>query len=297
MKKQFLNLQTSFDTLRDKYANLMRRSCSTESALILSGVDDVNVPGRSIKGYDVDDSDFFSGSNLNDIVTANSKIDGLAESLAIAEFMLKENLSSAFSFKVGGLSDTRVTQTANKSSGSLSGEHRIDFGLDSHFLGSHPALVVHSRYYRALSAGLFEFIQQLKSVPTSKGNLFNQTAIVVNSEFGRQPRLSAVGADHGPGSASYTIFSGMVKDLTVLGNIKSTDSDAYGGTSGQAAGLKELGGRTAILGNCLSTVSAMVEVKTPMPNDQSFVAKKNDQIVPLITSCKNYRKNESGGTA
>jgi len=297
MKKEFVNLQGSFDTLRNKYTNLMKRSSSNESALRLSGVDDVVVAGRSMAGYDVSDSDYFTGSNMNDIVTENSVVDGLAESLAIAEFMLKQNLSSAFSFGIGGLTDTRVTQTANKTNGSINGERGFGFGLDTHFLGSHPALIMHSRFYRAFSAGLFEFIQQLKSVPTSKGNLFNQTAIVVNSEFNRSARMSGIGSDHGTDSANYSIFSGMVKDLTVLGNVKSADpSEAYGGSWGQAAGLKELGGRSAILGNCLSTVSAMVEVKTPMPNDQSFVAKQNDAIVPLITSCKNYKKDESGGT-
>ena len=101
MKKEFVNLQGSFDTLRNKYTNLMKRSSSNESALRLSGVDDVVVAGRSMAGYDVSDSDYFTGSNMNDIVTENSVVDGLAESLAIAEFMLKQNLSSAFSFGIG----------------------------------------------------------------------------------------------------------------------------------------------------------------------------------------------------
>lgn len=290
MKKQFGNLQQNFNSLRDKYLALMRRSCSRESALALSGVDDLIIEGSQSSPYLISGSDYFNGSNLNDIIKETSYISGLAESLAVAEFMIKENLSSAFSLGIAGLMDTRCTSSISAVTGLTSGDRNFLYAVDAHYLGSHAALVVYSRYYRALSAALYEFIQQLKSVSTPKGNLFNQTAITITSEFNRTPLLSGAGADHGWQGANYTVFSGMVDKLTVLGNVKSMDSTRYGGTWGMAGSVSELGGREAILGNCLTTVSEMVEVQTPMPNDRGFVAKKNGKIVPVISSCKNIDK-------
>ncbi len=272
MRRQFGNLQQSYSTLVNKYTNLMRRSSSkTDSALILAGVDDLSIPVSRTAPFNIGgNGNFYSAStDAQNFVGETAVVGGMANAMAVAEFMIKENLSSAFTFGLGGL-------VANN---------------DAHEVGSHLALLNFSRYYRAFSAALYEFIQQMKAISTPHGNMFNQTAIAVTSEFNRNPRSSGTGADHGWRGANYTVFSGMVNQLTVLGNVRSDSSNNYLGTWGLSAPMSELGGREAILGNCLSTISAMVDVKTPMPNDRSFVRKQNGSIVPVMTSCQNFNAN------
>lgn len=289
MKKKFSGLQSSYSALRNKYQSLINACFNPSGQLILEGVDDIDFPGAAHPNFKATESEYFIGNNIQDITTGSTGINDLAESMAVAEFMLKENLSSAVNLIIGSFSNVALMRLENLTTGAIRSPGAGGYTTDVHFTGSHVALILFSRYYRALSACLYELISQLKSVSTPGGNMFNQTAITITSEFNRSARNDGAGADHGWNGQNYTIFSGAVDRLTVLGNIQTTTtSKTHGGTWGVAGGLKELSGREAILGNAISTVSTLVKVPTPAPNDQSFVALNSaGKITPVITSCQN----------
>ena len=283
MLKSFGNLQESFTSLRSKYEGLISRSFASEGNLILPGVDNIQVPGDGSAQFRLLESEYYTGDDIRTLTNASTSVTQLADGMAIAEFMLTQGLSSSVNIETGNITKAAYSNLYNTISKTSRGVSSVSQTLDVHFTGALPALIFFSRYYKAVSACLYELIQSLKSVQTSRGNLFNNTIISVNSEFNRTPRTDGSGADHGWQGSNYSVFSGMIDQLTVLGNIKSNNL----GTWGLAAPLDELNGREAIIGNVASTISNMLEVKSPTPNDQAFAVKKNGKVSPIMKSLKN----------
>lgn len=283
MLKSFGNLQESFTSLKSKYENLISRSFASKDSLVLPGVDNIQVPGDGSAQFRILESEYFTGDDIRTLTSASTSINQLSDGMAIAEFMLTQGLSSSVNIETGNILKAAYSQlynNVNKTSRSVGSATQT---LDVHFTGALPALIMFSRYYKAVSACLYEFIQSLRSIQTSRGTLFDNTIISVNSEFNRTPRTDGSGADHGWQGSNYSIFSGMVDQLTVVGNIKSNNL----GTWGLAAPLDELNGREAIIGNVSSTISNLLEVKSPTPNDQAFAVKKNGKVSPIMKSLKN----------
>jgi hypothetical protein len=287
MMKQFGNLQASYNTLVAKYRNLINRSFAAEGNLSLVGVDDRAIPGLGTGPYRVLENEFLTGSDIRTITNSGTGIDQLAEGMAVAEFMLIQGLSSSVNIQSGQFLKAHYQSTINPTNNAVRTNVSPNHTMDVHFTGSHVGTILFSRYYRAVSACLFELIGNLKSAPAGNGrSIFDQTVMTVTSEFNRLPRTDASGADHGWQGSNFTIFSGMVDKLTVVGNVKTTDGSKRG-TWGLAAPLDELNGREAIIGNAASTVAAMTEVKSPTPNDQSFVYKEKGKVRLAVKSVKN----------
>ena len=287
MVKQFGNLQVEFNTIATKYRSLISRSFAPDSNLILKGVESMSIEGNSGPKHRIGEVEFYSDGDLLLSTDAKTSISELAEGMAIAEFMIINGLSSSINIQSGGISNFLVQQSISSfTKAVLKTNGRTSFTTDAHYAGADIALIVFTRYYRAISACLNELISKLKNTKTSGGNLYDKTLIAVTSDFNRLPRLDASGADHGWQGSNYTVFSGMISDLAVVGNLKTTDS-AKRGTWGLAGELTEIGGREAIIGNASSTVSNLLEVKTPTPNDSSFTAKVNGKMKLTITSLKN----------
>ncbi len=279
MLKQYGDLQAEFASLKAKYEQLVSRSFS-DPALHLPDLEDTTLLdfssstrktqfGTQLSG--------FSGRNLNLLTSATTSIGGgsLSSHLAVAEFMLRENLSSSINLLVN----------ANWTGLRVEGGQPYTQDSDTHGLGAMPAALLYTRFYRALSATLHEFTSQLKSVPAGLNQtLFDRTVVAVTTDFNRLPRSNGGGADHGWEGSSYTVLSGMVPKLTVIGNVHHSTSD---GTWGLAGSIPELGGRTANMGNVASTLCKMLEVPTPTPNDMSFVTKVNGKISPVLPRPKN----------
>ena len=281
MIKQFGDLSDQYTNLVSKYRSLTSRSFAPTADLKLAGVDDMNISGNSSikQGIHVG---FFSGNNLLSLTNANTGIEKLAEGMAIAEFMIINGLSSSVNVETANITNVFIQQLSNNGS-VVSGNYYMTVDADVHDIGGDIDLVIFTGYYRALSACLNELIKKLKEKKIGAGNLFDKTVIAVTSEFNRDPRVDGSGCDHGFQGSNYTLFSGMVEDLSVAGNITVNDSRRLG-TWGVGAGMPELGGRVAIIGNAASTVANMLELKSPTPNDASYTFKENGKAKLKIKS-------------
>lgn len=293
MLREFTRLQEQFNELKLKYMNLMSAAFSPhlvgKEHLRLTGIDDKIIVGDKSAQQRLTETTFYSGEDLRTLTNNNTYIDGLADGLAVCEFMLLNNLSSSANIVCGnimkGAYDSFYNPT-NKTYGSANGANGTTITVDAHFTGANSALILFSRYYRALSACLYEMTETLKAKKVaSGGTLFDRTVMTVTSEFNRLPRLDGSGADHGWQGSNYTVFSGAIDELMVCGNVKSNGDTR--GTWGLSAGLDYLNGREAIIGNAASSVSEILEIKTPTPNDMSFVKKVNGKVKLLNKSLKN----------
>ena len=286
MMKSFGNLQANYNSLVAKYRALISRSFEAKDSLSLAGVDDMAIPALGTNPFRVLEAEYLTGSDIRTLTDAMTGITNLAEGMAIAEFMVTQGLSSSVNIQSDSFTNVFYQSVYNKTSKVTRTGVRGNHSMDVHFTGSHAGTIIFSRYYRAVSACLYELIAQLKSVQAGYGqNLFDRTVLSVTSEFNRIPRTDGSGADHGWQGSNFTVLSGMIDNLTVVGNVK-TDVDARG-TWGLAGPMEELNGREAIIGNASSTVSALLEVKTPTPNDQAFAYKDNGKMKLAIKSLKN----------
>ncbi|WP_408099031.1 hypothetical protein ACJVC5_08950 [Peredibacter sp. HCB2-198] len=287
MMKSFGNLQATYTSLVTKYTGLINRSFEAQGGLSLQGVDNIAVPALGTGPFRVTEGEYLTGDDIRTLTDIKTTIVELAESMAVAEFMITQGLSSSVNVVASDFNNVFYQSAYNPTSKVTRTSVRGRHGMDVHFTGSYAAVVLFSRYYRAVSSCLYELIAQLKSVQTGYGqNLFDRTVMTVTSEFNRIPRVDGSGADHGWQGSNFTLLSGMVNNLTVVGNVKTNVGNR--GTWGLAGPLDELNGREAIIGNAASTVSALVEVQTPTPNDQSFVYKDSKGKAQLsIKSLKN----------
>lgn len=287
MMKQFGDLQSQFNSLVMKYRGLITRSFGPTAELKLAGVEDMSLAGNGGAKHRLSENEYFTGADILTITDTNTLIAELAEGMAIAEYMIINGLSSSVNIQSGNITNFLVQEAYNPTTKMVTRTNgRITQSTDVHFTGADIGVVLFTRYYRAVSACLNELISRLKETKTAGGNLFDRTAIAVTSDFNRLPRLDGSGADHGWEGSCYTLFTGMIDELKVVGNVRKTDS-ANRGTWGLAGGLSEIGGREAIIGNVASTVSNILELKTPTPNDTSFSAKENGKVKMVIKSVKN----------
>lgn len=287
MMKQFGNLQESYNTLVAKYRGLINRAFEATGSLSLAGVDDRAIISDASATFRVTESEYLKDFDIRTLTDIRTGVDNLAECMAVSEFMITQGLSSSVNVQSTNFNNIFLGNAYNLTTKISRMNARIPYSTDVHFTGAHCGVIIFSRYYRAVSACLYELIAQLKAVSIGNGeNLFDRTVMTVTSEFNRLPRLDGSGADHGWQGSNYTILSGMIDELTVVGNINTTD-DGKRGTWGVAGPLDELNGREAIIGNAASTVSTLLEVKTPTPNDMSFVYKQNGKSRLSIKSLKN----------
>lgn len=286
MMKQFGNLQVSYNDLVAKYRSLISRSFEAKGNLSLSGIDNIAIPGLGSAPFRLTENEYLVGDDIRTLTDAMTGIDNLAESMAVAEYMVTQGLSSSVNVQMANFNNVLYQSAYNPTTKTSRASVRGGHSVDAHFTGSHAGVILFSRYYRAVSACLYELIAQLKSVQVGGGqNLFDRTVMTVTSDFNRIPRNDGSGADHGWKGSNYTMLSGMVDQLTVAGNVM-TNGDTRG-TWGLAGPLAELNGREAILGNASSTVCTLLEVKTPTPNDQSFVTKEDGKVKLAIKTLKN----------
>lgn len=290
MVKQFGNLQTEFTNLSAKYEGLISRSFFPTAGMKLAGVEDISIAGNKSDRQRIFEAEYFSGEDLQTLAAANTSIDQLAAGMAIAEFMIINGLSSSVNIQAGNFLRVFIQEAWNRTLGKISRTNSsVTYSTDVHFTGTDAGVILFTKYYRAVSACIFELTSRLKETKVaSGGNLFDKTVISVTSEFNRLPRVDGSGADHGWQGSNYTVFAGSVKELTVLGNIQSDDGGKRG-SWGLAGLVSELGNREAIIGNAASTMAQLLEVKTPTPNDQPFVFKESGKIKKNVSSLKNLK--------
>jgi hypothetical protein len=210
--------------LLDKYSELVRRSFDFDETP-LRGISDQPVPYdpalRQLTHQVYWNQDLIAnlaaGTDLrillkNTTTKETTFLYGLAEGFALAELILKYNLSNSV--------------TVSFSGGNMSGL-KTPLGIintDEHGIGVVPGIILNSHLAVAHSACLLEFISFL-----DKKGLWNNTLINSGGEMIRSPRNSGNGSDHSS-TAYLSLYSGCIEGPIILGNIaKENGPIAVGG--------------------------------------------------------------------
>jgi hypothetical protein len=291
MMMQFSGLQSTFSALQTKYETLIKRSFG-DATLRLNGLDNVALAGSQVNAFkvylDTSRSAYYTGADARTITDMNTSIGNLAAGMAVTEFMMTggggasaQSFSSSMNIVIGGamtnlIVDSAYAPVSGATAAKTYSNVRQTTNVDAHETGAYMQMLLYSRYYRAISSCLYELVSRMKAVSTPAGTLFDQTAITITSEFNRSARDNGGGADHGWAGTCYSILSGMVSAPIVAGHINSTGlgfGSSYQGSWGYAAPMKEFLGQTGLIGNAASTVTTLMDLPTPTPNNPSYVSK------------------------
>ena len=273
--------KAEFTTLLFKYQSLETRSYSE---ITLDGIDNTTLtvtPNTPAEGTRVSKFSNSLGAGgyiypgpqanpglLTSMLDTNTRAHNMAESFALAEFLVKNNLSSSIMLGLGGLNIN--LNAFNYLNGAGNRITSSGFEFDSHYSGVNVSLLVYSKFYRAFAACLYELINQLKSFEK-----FDKTIIQLNGDFNRSAMSSGFGSDHGSSGCATSIYSGMFQNAgpIVVGNIATTHPfPKFAGTWGHQAPMR-LGSsnRDLTVGNIVSTVSALAGYESPKKNDMGLL--------------------------
>ncbi len=299
MMQDFSTLSTVFSNLSLKYSTLVQR-CFNDSSVFLSGVDDVPVVGNKESPFfniqcdtpSISGRGKYSGSDLRASFTASTAISGLVSSFVLAEYMLTMKYSQSVVGVIRGIQNLQFDQLYSVDSAgnpvSATSNESGAYSLDHHFCGASTLLLMNTRFYRALSACLFELISVLKN---TDGNMFNRTAINIISEFSRNTLAGGGETAHGYKGVPFSMFNGMIRKAHVIGNIgyeyNNTTALTARGLWGAAAPMQTMGGRPLNAGNIASTIASVVGVPSPSPNNMSLITIENGEIKPLVNEKEN----------
>lgn len=295
MKKEFGDLQGIFDQKQQKYQDLIDKSLH-DSSFNVTGVEDRAVIGDGSAYFNVGRQGgsaanvFYKGSDLRQIFQ-NCEIEFYSNHLAICEYMIEQGMTNTFSHSFSSLQNIQFQNLVYENgSGNFSGTGILNF--DNHEAGSHIALLMYTKIYKAFSACNFELVNALKSNVKNGVSLFDKSLITLTGDFNRQARIDGSGSDHGADGTNYTILSGMVPKLTVIGNtsqyLSSNPSwNKWRGSWGVASELEEIGSKKINFGNIASTIAAMTETESLANNEMSLVRKENGKVVPITERPKN----------
>jgi|GEM_PF-1257538 Protein of unknown function (DUF1501). len=206
-----------------------------------------------------------SGADLRTSIASMVAADFLAEGLALAEYVLKENLVSSIDLMAGNFNNLALLEAGT---GALAIHTMI---TDMHETGCFPSVILNTAYYRGLTAGLLELADQLKKTTVNGTDVWSNTVVQVLSDFGRSARSAGSGSDHGFNQLVTSVFSGAVQNGPfVVGNIRVSGNDpaVYAGTQGVAQaidGYNQSGQPTPVM--AASTVAELLNVtKNPYEN-------------------------------
>lgn len=282
-------LKDKYTALFNKYRSLEIRAY-TESSL--EGLDDLEIIVQKDTKYNItsnkgDLTPSSAGGDLRSLITSNSRAGSMAESFAIAEYIVSEKLSSSIMVAmndIGNITLDSFNYMISSTSANVNGT--ATFGFDSHETGSHAGLYLYSKFYRAFAACLYELVSVLQ-----QENLYNNTIIQLSSEFNRAARTAGHGSDHGYHGCGTSLYSGMFQTgdgPLVIGNVDNNKSGgSYAGTWGVGAAVPEMGDRILNIGNIMSTVTGLAGYETPTKNDAPLLKINNGKLVNLAGKPKN----------
>jgi hypothetical protein len=206
--------------------------------------------------------------------------DTLAEGLALAEYTLKKGLVTSLDLQAGHMNGWVVKQAGT---GVVSSQQVIH---DMHESGAAAGLFYATTYYRGLSAGLLELIDQLKGTTINGKTVWSETVVQLISDFGRSARADGSGSDHGFNQMVTSVFSGAFSNGPfVVGNIaQAGHGGGYTGTQGigvAISGYNQNGRPTPVAAS--STVAALLRLpKNHYENLAAPLVKLNgDQLVAV----------------
>jgi hypothetical protein len=278
----------AYTRLRDKYQAIARATV----ALAMPGITDKPAYLTDLATYNAGKinqtilspgSYYVRNPDLTTLIGATTMINGLAESLAVAEYLILQGYSTSVSMGGGGIQGVRMIDYRESSNPgvSLGDSNEGYWYTDEHGGGSVTGMILNSLHFRVLAACLYEFVQALK-----RAGLFNETVIQISSEFGRTPRKDESGSDHGWMAQSTSLISGVITRPTVLGNVR-VDGSAYGGDNPGSWGAAALTmvenvPQELTIGHMTSTVAELLRVEPIMPNNKTLVTESGGAITPTV---------------
>lgn len=294
LKRSFGDLKAVQNSLSKKYRSL---SDSAMRDYKVPGLEDQNIywdeASRAARSHAfVTTNDGLAigpGVNINDPFTndknvINAKVEHI---FACIEYMFTEGITSSIISNTDKLYFT-VEKTENLNTKAVKSPHTIYQGFDQHDTGYLLQTVFFHNYYKSLSACLYELRSALESKAMGSGNMFDKTLIHITGDFNREPRTDGKGSDHGFRGSNVTLFSGMIDELLVVGDIKADSGKAqHQGTWGMAAPMSEFGNQVASLKNVASTICTFLKTPSISSNDLSFVRLVNGKVVSNVHRTKN----------
>jgi hypothetical protein len=136
-------------------------------------------------------------------------------------------------------------------------------------MGSITSTMLTTILYRGFLSGLTEQVRALKA----KG-IFDKTVLHISSEFNRCPLKDGSGSDHGWFGSNATLISGMIKHMSVVGNVqKASYSKDYAGTFGVGAPFVMAGENFPLRVNDVAlTVTSMLGAAPVITNGRALLA-------------------------
>lgn len=252
-----------YDTLFAKYDSLMKASFNTSLGEGIELGNHLSNQNYDRKFYQLQGNiNFFDDKqidNLMDGFNEDTYILRLRESFAIAELLIKNNISNSF---LG-----RVLHIGNINYGS----GNVTISLDGHSTGKYSSLLFYSKFYQAFNTCLYELMSQLKS-----DNMFDRTLIEITSEFNRMGRRDGSGSDHGWKGANTTLLSGKIKEFQISGYTAPYQSGTYEGSWGYAGDMNgKVSGGKITMDNLISTCANILGIRSPLVNVDSLVTENS----------------------
>lgn len=256
-------------------------------AAIEKSMREINIPGISESAIVSDETNSWS-VGTGDITIINKNYDvrtalasvtlqNFAQSLALAEYLIKEGFAASVDLRADALMGLSILQKGFTAAATR------NLGLDMHATGSNAAILFMNSYYRGITAGILELKDQIGAAHWSN------TLVQIQGDFGRTARSVGSGSDHGYNQMVTSAFTGaFTNGPVVVGNIKQAGHSAsYDGTQGIAApisGYNQNGMPTPSM--AASTITSMLGVNhNPYANTASpLVSLTNGSLRALATA-------------
>ena len=290
VRANLANIVTEYNASKAKYTALINSACRFDpgdSKTLIPDLLDNPITSYSSVLWNPDNPADISRSlapsrDLRELFSTAPSLGAVADSFAMAEVMFKNNLSSNIISRIGGIninSDIILnTATGLPLSGNIS-SWSYDNG---HSMGLNIQTLIWSVYTRGLITCLYEFISFLKN-----NNMFDSTVITFSSDFARSPQFSGRGSDHGWQANATSIWSGKIKEPTIVGD---TMLDATPVTNSTYKNLWGVGRKSDLLGNYIglgnmnTTVADILGIPSNTTNNLSVI--KIDNSGKVVTNNK-----------
>ena len=255
----------------DKYRAIIKEALNPKTGT-LPGIYDKAIKSSSSSMFRIDVNNLVASDDIRNLLNEKTNIASMAEGFAVMEVLLGV-VTSSFTLKMDEMVNLMV------------GSSLLRLAHDQHNVGSVVSTMYTTLYYRAMLGCLTEFVTSLK-----RRDIFDQTLIHISSEFNRTPRLDGSGSDHGFMAGNATLISGMLKQNTVIGNIKTDDAalGQYRGTFGVAANYGLDGYKRPIQVNDIAlTITSMLQIGNIVTNGRALLQKQGALWVAREGEAKN----------
>jgi hypothetical protein len=216
LQSNFGDYTTAFNNLKANYDTVIQQALRSDLIpginATLDGSQSLQLIADGSSRYRVDGNPtlttFTSGDDL--IKTTDlMDIPGLSTNLALAEFCIVNNLSSAIEISSDALQGIRIAP------GSGTTTRQVH---DCHQSGDMASVLYFGTYFHALTRALLKFRERL--VAAGK---WSDTVVHLTSDFNRTVNGSGVGSDHGFNQMISSVFSGSIQGGPyVVGNIAAS---------------------------------------------------------------------------